>query len=1061
MSGNHEQYRLSLDLGTNSIGWCTLRLGTDGQPCGIKGMGVRVFSDGRDAKSGKSLAEDRRLARQTRRMRDRYLKRRRELMDALVKHGLMPKDVSKRKELERLNPYELRARAINERLEPYEIGRALFHLNQRRGFKSNRKTDKGQDAGKIRPAIRRLTETLEKTGARTLGEYLHTCQTAKESVRFRPIMKGVSIDYSLYPQRSFAEHEFDAILENQAKYHPTLKEAAEGKGGLRDIMFYQRPLKPVIPGNCTLNPKEQRAPKALPIAQRFRILQDLNHLRVVSQDLADRPLTLPERDKLLAILETGKDLSFDSMRTKLGLTPESSFTLETSSADGIKGDGTARALANKKLFGPAWAVLSREQREDLVDKLLYVEDEEELVALLMAGCGIDEPRARAVAEASLPEGYGRFCRGVLEALCEQMEKEVITYSEAVTKAGYSSHSDFYTGEVHDRLPYYGQVLERYLKPGSGIHTDKQEDRLGRISNPTVHIALNQIRKVVNELIKDHGHPSEVIIEVARDLKNGPDTRRAIQKAQNEFRAANDARRVRLDELQIQCTGDALLRLRLWEELGKDVADRRCPYTGEAISITRLFSDDVEIEHILPFARCLDDSPANKTVSLRRANRYKLNRSPFEAFGESRDGFDWQVVLEMAAKLPENKRWRFGQDALERYERDGDFLSRQLTDTQYISRLAREYLTCVCDKNKVWVTPGRLTGLLSHAWGFPRKNRDDHRHHARDAALIGVSSRSILKKVADHNAREVESGVGRFLAGLPQPWDTFRDDVLSAMDSIVVSHRPDHGIGGRLHNDTAYGVLDPSPGAKNNAQHRVFISDIKKPEDILFIKSKGIRAKLLQAVTGKGFRECLDTVKALEGVSEKDAKTGVREFCGKVDEKQFKQIVLNFAEKKAMRRVRLVETITLIPIKDGGGRVYKGFKGGSNAYFPIYLEADGAWSGEIVSTFDAHQPVDSVPESRVRMVTTLFKNDMIEMEHEGKKLVATIVKLSGKQIALAEHFEANLDKRNTDKESAFSFIYKGSPEALRKSKARPLYVSPTGKVTYTKVPRHADAGDSRE
>ena len=85
-------------------------------------------------------------------------------------------------------------------------------------------------------------------------------------------------------------------------------------------------------------------------------------------------------------------------------------------------------------------------------------------------------------------------------------------------------------------------------------------------------------------------------------------------------------------------------MRLWTELNpKDVANRRCPYSGEQISMAMLFSGEVEIEHILPFSMTLDDSLNNKTVALRRANRDKGNRHPFDAFGHSPPGYDFLVL----------------------------------------------------------------------------------------------------------------------------------------------------------------------------------------------------------------------------------------------------------------------------------------------------------------------------------------------------------------------------------------------------------------------------------
>ena len=137
--------RLALDIGANSIGWCLLALDPVGAPCAIRAMGVRIFPDGRDPKTNASLAADRRQARAMRRRRDRYLQRRRAMLNALTRHGLMPAEEAARAAIAARDPYALRARALSEELTPHELGRVIFHLNQRRGFRSNRKTDRGSD----------------------------------------------------------------------------------------------------------------------------------------------------------------------------------------------------------------------------------------------------------------------------------------------------------------------------------------------------------------------------------------------------------------------------------------------------------------------------------------------------------------------------------------------------------------------------------------------------------------------------------------------------------------------------------------------------------------------------------------------------------------------------------------------------------------------------------------------------------------------------------------------------------------------------------------------------
>jgi CRISPR-associated endonuclease Csn1 len=136
--------RLGLDIGTNSIGWW-LYATHEGEICDVIDGGVRIFSDGRDPKTKYSLAVDRRAARAQRRLRDRFLRRKAALMKRMAEAGLMPADPADAKALEQLDPYALRAQGLDQELPLEQCGRALFHLNQRRGFKSNRKTDRGDN----------------------------------------------------------------------------------------------------------------------------------------------------------------------------------------------------------------------------------------------------------------------------------------------------------------------------------------------------------------------------------------------------------------------------------------------------------------------------------------------------------------------------------------------------------------------------------------------------------------------------------------------------------------------------------------------------------------------------------------------------------------------------------------------------------------------------------------------------------------------------------------------------------------------------------------------------
>lgn len=1037
----NQQYRIGLDVGANSIGWCLMGLDGSGGPASITDIGVRIFSDGRNPKDKTSLAVARRSARQMRRRRDRYLARRDGLMRALVRHGLMPAEEGGRKALEALDPYELRARGLDQALSPHELGRAIFHMNQRRGFKSNRKVDQAdeKESGKIKQAAQKLEEAMTGAGARTLGEYLWSRHRERRPVRARLDGEGARAEYELYPLRHMLLIEFDALWDAQRRFHPqTLTEKA--RDDLHRIVFFQRPLKPVKPGKCTFEPTQERAPWALPLAQDSRIYRELANLRIELPGEAARFLTREERDTLAAELCKKHKTTFAGMRRRLKLPAAARFNLESEKRKHLDGNKTAALLAKAGLFGPDWHGLGAAAQAEIVERLLTEEDEDRLLAWLGDTWGLDRESAGKVAGARLPDGHGNLGRNALEKIVPILRDKGFggfTYDKAVAEV-YRHHSDFRTGEVFDALPYYGRVLERHVAFGTGEPGDIEEKRIGRLANPTVHIALNQVRRVVNAIIARHGPPAEVVIEVARELKQSLEKRREAQRKQAENQQANDQRRAELAQRGLTDSGENRLKLRLWEELNpKDPFDRCCVYTGEKISIERLLGDEVQIEHILPFSRTLDNSFTNKTVSLRRANRFKNNRPPFEAFGQGPAGYDWDAILARAANLDRGKRWRFQPDAMARFEGESGFLDRHLTDTQYLSRLCSEYLSSVCDPNRVWTTPGRLTAMLRGKWGLNslladhnRKDRTDHRHHAVDAAVIAVTDRGLLNRISRAAAMAEERHLDRLLEDMPEPWESFRDDLGAALRRTTVSFRPDHKIAGRgrgagttsgrLHNDTAYGIVS-GPDAKGLYElvHRVPLTTIKAAKQIDAVRDPTLRAELKAAVEASGA--------------------------------PIEAALQEFSERTGVRRVRVVERLAAIPISDSAGRPYKAYKGDSNHCYDIFEKPDGKWGGVVVSTFDANQPgpdvspraaaPDAVPVMR------LHKDDALALGEGPERRVLRVVKFSAGQIVLAEHFEGgNLKARDAaaPEEDPFKYLA-ASPEGLRKLGARKVFVNPIGRV----------------
>lgn len=1030
-------YRLGLDIGTNSIGWSVLELDSNQKPIAILRAGSRIYSDGRNPKDGSSLAVARRLPRQQRRRRDRYLRRRERFMNTLVRHGLMPANEEQRKKLQDLDPYSFRALGLYQKLTLHQLGRALFHLNQRRGFLSNRRVDKldENESGKIKTAISRLRQDIEASGAKTLGEYLDqrrqhkTGDGRKAPLPVRARLRGVGAksEYDLYVDRSMIAQEFDSLWAAQALHHPGIL-TDPARDELRDILLYQRDLRPVDPGRCTFETDDFRAPLALPMAQRFRLLQELNHLRVVDADQTERKLTLEERDRLLEELSKHRKLAFSTMRRRLKLPPNTRFSHENPNRTDLLGDETAALLSKEVCFGERWYQFSLEDQTAIVEDLLSEKDEEKLIERLISKWGLNRVQATKVSVVSLPDGHLRLGRKALKRVVPELERSVVTYDNAVRNAGYINHSFFYTGEFFQQLPYYGRILERHVTFGTNHPNDSDEKRYGRIANPTVHIGLNQTRKLVNALIAEYGHPREIVVELARELKLNKRQREALERQQKLNQERNKKHAEKLTELGLLDNGENRLKLRLWEELNPaDPLSRRCVFTGEQISIERLFSPEVEVEHLLPFSRTLDDGIANKTISLRRANRYKGSQTPFEAFSSSPEGFKWPAILERANLLPENKRWRFAQDAMQRFSDEGDFLARHLNETRYLSRLVREYLTAICPPNKIWVTSGRLTEILRAKWGLNeilsshnRKNRNDHRHHAIDAAVIAVTDRSLLQRIATAARRAEGLGTGRLFDDLPEPWNGYRDQVATAVRRCVVSHKPDHGVQGALHNDTAYGFVS-GPDNKNRytVVHRVPLHELKSEADIGAIRDDRLRAQIQAAIASMGG--------------------------------SLKTALAKFSEQNGTRRVRVVEVLSVIPIKDRRNRrAYKAYKGDANYCYEIVQDSNGVWDGELISTFEANQSSfrrdRRLSQSGKPLVMRLCKNDLIAIKtSEGERRIMRVVKFSEGRLVLAEHNEGgNLKARDADNDDTFKYLTK-SPRALKEVRARRVFVDIIGRV----------------
>ncbi|HRC25809.1 MAG TPA: type II CRISPR RNA-guided endonuclease Cas9 [Alphaproteobacteria bacterium] len=1051
------KYRLALDMGSTSLGWAVLALNKNGEPHSLIDMGVRIYPDGRDDQSKEPLAVARRKARGLRRNLDRRDLRQKRLMDCLTHHGLMPQDEAARKELESLDPYDLRAKALDEKIELHRLGRALFHINQRRGFKSNRKTDRREnDSSNMKNAIRDLDQRILLSGSRTLGEYLWKQRGQAQPVRVRSRMVKNKAEYNFYPSRKMYADEVSAVLEKQKAFHPELTD--EVCAQIRDIIFHQRPLKPPVVGKCRFEEGAPRIRKAHPLFQKFRILQDVNHLDLNRHMEGDPDLTREDKQKIAAALSQKKKMTFGQIRSLLELTRDCKFNMETEARSEMRGDDTAFLMGDEKRFGARWRTLSVDEQEAIVNLLFDEQDPDALVDRLMDEWDLDQARAEETANASLEDGYASLSRKAIEKILPGLE-EGLTYDKAVAKV-YPHHSDFRTGQVYERLPYYGEILPNAVIGGTNdpADRDRPEKYFGKINNPTVHIALNQVRRLVNALIDVYGSPKEIVVELTRDLKEPMGD---LLKDQAKNKKDNDRINQELENLNVKPNYRNRMLFKLWEDLAKDPSKRCCPFTGIQIAMTDIFSGEFEEEHLLPFSRSFNDGRANKVLSHRRANREKNNRPPYDSFSHKPE---WPEILARIQNLPANKQWRFKEECWDIAKGKGeDIIARMLNDTKYMSKIARQYLSAVFDnekgKCKVYAIPGQMTALLRDKWGLNdllgeedgQKDRTDHRHHAIDAFVIGCTDRGTLQRLSAA-ARDVETKQDlwdkrrKLVVAMPEPFEGFRPQIEDKIENIVISYKPDHGGAYKairaarpytvapLHKQTAYGLVHaPMTGGGKAFAMRVPVDSLLSRGDVEAVADAHIRAELLKRVDGLK-EKSLEWKQALD-------RAALRKEGGGIMENGLRRVRMHI-EKTDGTMIGFVQ-----PAARGkeGAEPYKYYELRGNYCAEIYCpdkgKKAGKWQCEVISNYHAHQK-DFVPNWRkehptARLVMRLQINDMVAYEENGETVYRRVRKLNKPdKPVFVDPLRAKLDNNEG---------WAASPKLLQGKNARKIGVDILGRV----------------
>lgn len=993
---------LGLDLGTSSIGWAVIEETLGGAGI-ILGAGVRIFEPPVDSKTETPKNRERRQKRGARRVIARRRMRKVLLASELTEHGLLPSNESERSQaLQEGDPYELRSRGLDEALTPHQFSRVLFHICKRRGFKSNRKSDRGEDKKKEKSetlaAIAELGRHVEETGCRTLGEYLFKhCPDRKRN------RHGM---HDFHTARAMFEAEFNLLWEKQKKHIPALTDALKTK--IHRAIFHQRPLKiqKHLIGLCQFEQwpakdkksrdiiaGKRRAPKAHPLAQRFRFLQDINNMAVNVLSLTS------EQKKRLAAAGIGKEkLTWAAVRKALGLSKTDLINFEQAGKKHLLAARTEASLA--KALDDKWECLPADDREALFTALNTISDDEALLTHLQKRFGFTAEEAQKVAQVELEQGYAGLSLRAIKKLLPHME-EGLTYPEAVKKV--------YADKEREALPY--------LPPPPMVR------------NPSVMKTLHETHKVVNALIRKFGKPDVVRVELAREMKQTAEQKSKINKdqRQREGEAVEIKESLRNDPFRVTRPSRAdVEKFRLWKE-----SKERCAYCGDTIPATALFHE-AEVDHIIPFSRSFDDSYMNKVVCHTACNRDKGNMTPWEWRGESAY---WEQIESAIRELPWPKRRRFleknvtPETAMENY-------TAPLNDTKYASKEAKAYLQRLGISSQAG--KGMLTAMLRRFWGLnsilrtedapetdktkrkKSKNRGDHRHHAIDAIVIALTEPRIVQLLT-----RVHLSEGRLrMDDFPAPWDGFRDEVAARVADIVVSHRVSKKISGALHKDTSYGAT----GAKDEVVSRKKVDGLT-PGEVERIRDERIK-KLVQEKIAE------------HGDLKKVAKAGI--FLPNKN-----------GDPVPVRSVRLTDTMTfttLFPIRDAVGDPYRYVTYGNNHHMEIVRhKITGKVEGKVVTMMEAARRARRGKEAIVQrdhgpdydFIMSLARNETVLLTLDGAQEYYQIQTMNAvnKQIALRRHTCADINNNGGNNR-----VLK-IPSALFQMELPPqkIIVSPIGEV----------------
>lgn len=803
---------LGLDLGSSSIGWAiveehskeVISEGCISDKDKIVAIGSRIIPLSTDESTqfskGQALTKnaDRTKSRTQRKGYDRYQLRRALLLEKLAQLRMYNGETLK---LSKLELWGLRAKAVHEQISLLELGRVLCHINQKRGYRTVKADygDKKQGAY-VSEVLKRHKEINEQ--GLTIGEFLYNGLKSDAAYRCKE---------RIFPRIAYME-EFDAIMSCQKAFYPDVL-TDENIAHIRDyIIFHQRPLKSCkhLVGRCSLerhfkeingqlrdcSPKV--APRTSPLFQVCKIWESINNICVKNKVNDTLHITLEQKQAIFAFMNTHEKLKANDLKALLGVKSKEWQFGKAVNGTGMQGNTTyctiEKALTKHKEYNhllnfdlstDCKEVVNIETGEITEVKFINASFEKQLLYelwhTLYSISDIEELRE------TLKNKFNIIDETVIDDLCQ------IDF----VKAGYSNKS---SRAIRKVLPYLQDGMQYYdakLMAGYNDTTLTKEQNMtrelverllpikkGELRQPVVEKILNQLVNLVNALMHEYGRFDEIRVELARELKQNREERESATKAMARNQKQNEEIAQRIQkEYGLTPTRSRIQKYKMWEE-----SEHICIYCGKTVSAKEfLLGFGVEVEHIIPRSVIFDDSFANKVCSCSECNKEKNNRTAFDYMKTKNEG-NFAAYIERIndlaerGKISSTKRKKLLMPAS---ELPTDFIERQLRESQYIAKKAKEILQTIC--HNVYSTTGSITDFLRHLWGWDEvlhtlnfsryqaagltemvereidgkkieveriagwSKRMDHRHHAIDALTIACTKQGYIQRINNLNS----------------------------------------------------------------------------------------------------------------------------------------------------------------------------------------------------------------------------------------------------------------------------------------------------------------------